>query len=271
MTVDSHSFVVLAYGESPYLSQCLNSLKNQAVPRGNAPSRVLVATSTPNDHIFHVSAQYDCDVSVNPMRGAGIVADWNFGLHLASTPYVTLAHQDDIYDREYSREFLSAAKDHQRALICFSDYTELTSTGERTHSLMLAIKRAILWCFFMRGCSLAGKFWKTRLFSFGSPVPAPSVMYNMAMLGSFEFSDSYSINMDWEAWLRLARQDGEIVYVKRKLLQHRIHEGSETSRGLGDMRRQNEDLQLFRSLWPNPLAKLLAWGYKLSYVSNKSG
>ena len=38
-----HTFVVCAYGESPYLEKCIDSLEKQTVK-----SRILIATSTPN-------------------------------------------------------------------------------------------------------------------------------------------------------------------------------------------------------------------------------
>ena len=42
-----HTFAVCAYGESPYLEECVRSLLDQ-----NVKSRILIATSTPNARII---------------------------------------------------------------------------------------------------------------------------------------------------------------------------------------------------------------------------
>lgn len=49
----SHTFVVCAYGESPYLENCILSLLNQKKKTG-----ILLATSTPNEHITGISEKY---------------------------------------------------------------------------------------------------------------------------------------------------------------------------------------------------------------------
>ncbi|HZZ36840.1 MAG TPA: glycosyltransferase family A protein, partial [Caulobacteraceae bacterium] len=86
-----HSFVVLAYGESPFLAGCLASLAAQS-----PPSRILVSTSTPSPHVARAAKAVDAELRINPER-AGIASDWNFGLTQVETPFVTLAHQDDVY------------------------------------------------------------------------------------------------------------------------------------------------------------------------------
>ena len=51
-TFDNHTFAVCAYGESPYLTECLDSLLAQTVK-----SRILIATATPNEFIRRTAAQ----------------------------------------------------------------------------------------------------------------------------------------------------------------------------------------------------------------------
>ena len=86
-----HTFVICAYKESPYLGECISSLLKQTVK-----SRILIATSTPNEYITRTAAEYEIPVIVNKGQG-GIVQDWNFAYKQADTPYVTIAHQDDFY------------------------------------------------------------------------------------------------------------------------------------------------------------------------------
>ena len=58
-----HTFVVCAYKESPYLQKCVASLMRQ-----NAKSRILIATSTPNEWIRRVAKRYGLEVRVNRSR-----------------------------------------------------------------------------------------------------------------------------------------------------------------------------------------------------------
>ena len=63
----SHTFVVCAYGESPYLENCILSLLNQKKKTG-----ILLATSTPNEHIAGISEKYGIPIYVNHgEKGAG--------------------------------------------------------------------------------------------------------------------------------------------------------------------------------------------------------
>ena len=70
--------------------------------------------------------------------------------------------------------------------------------------------------------------------------------------------------MDWRGWLELTRK-GAVVRIPRRLVDHRVHEGSETSRCLWDGSRRSEDRMVLRELWPVPIADLIEWGYSHSY------
>jgi len=50
---------------------------------------------------------------------------------------------------------------------------------------------------------------------------------------------------------------------------HRIHADSETSAGIKDKRRANEDKLLFKKVWPHSFASVINLLYKISYKSNK--
>src|SRR5678816_2877521 len=97
-----HTFVVLAYQDSPYLTECLESLLLQT-----EKSEILVSTSTPSRHISDTAGKFGVDVLISK-NGSGIAHDWNFGWNCARTNYVTLAHQDDVYAPDYTRHCLHA-------------------------------------------------------------------------------------------------------------------------------------------------------------------
>ena len=114
-----HTFVVMAYGDSPFLPECLDALLRQSVP-----SAICIATSTPSDYLRHQARRIGAPLYVTE-SGRGIAHDWNFALRQAKTKYVTLSHQDDLYAPDYTEKCLDKIKRYPNALICFTDYTEL--------------------------------------------------------------------------------------------------------------------------------------------------
>jgi hypothetical protein len=263
MSASAHSFVVPAYGLSPHLPACLASLQAQTVP-----SRIVVTTSTPSADLTRITADAGVELIVNPVA-RGAAADWTFALHAAPTPWATLAHQDDLYRPPYTERCLAAAAAAPDSLLVFTDYAEETEAGIREHTLNLRIKRVLLAPFFLGRRSIRGPRLRRQLLAQGCPIPCPTGMFNRERLSAFRFDPAFTINMDWDAWLRLAGQPGAFTLVRERLVIHRIHEASETTAGLSMGRRQEEDLRIFASIWPRPIAALLARVYARSYASNR--
>ena len=258
----NHSFAVMAYEDSPYLSECLDSLKNQTVE-----SKIYITTSTPSAYISELAKKYAVEVYVTE-PGQGIAHDWYFSLQQAKTKYVTLAHQDDLYMPAYAASSFTTAEKFADTLISFTGYTELVVGRDRTNTLLLRVKRFMLWFFMPFRKNIRSRSRKKFLLSAGCPIPAPSVMYNKNILADFRFSNEFSINMDWQAWYRIANMTGRFVYINKRLLKHRIHPDSATSLGLKSNLRQKEDLIMFKKFWPGFIAKLLGKLYARSYKSN---
>ena len=99
---DKHTFVICAYKESAFLEECIESLEEQTVT-----STIIMVTSTPCDYISNMAQKHGIELYVNDGE-TGISADWNFGISMAKTQYVTVAHQDDVYRRNYTVECMHA-------------------------------------------------------------------------------------------------------------------------------------------------------------------
>ena len=65
-TPKDHTWALCAYGESPYLEECIRSLKAQA-----APSRIILSTSTPSAYIDEIAGRYDLPVFTHEGGGIG--------------------------------------------------------------------------------------------------------------------------------------------------------------------------------------------------------
>ena len=114
-----HTFAICAYKESEYLEECIRSLKNQTVS-----TNIILATSTPNKYIKGLCDKYHIAMYVNNGEH-GITQDWNFAYSRANTKYVTIAHQDDIYEPDYVENLLCYIKKAGKPIIFFTDYGEL--------------------------------------------------------------------------------------------------------------------------------------------------
>lgn len=253
----------MAYKDAPYLEEAVAS-----VLRGAAQSDVYLTTSTPSERISGIAEANGIPLHVNTGQ-AGIVGDWQFALSKAATGYVTLVDQDDRYDPDYARCVIDAFEKYPDSQIVFTNYVEIDETGAvRPRNRTLFVKRLLLWPFRFR-MSLASRFGRRLVLRWGNPVCSPAVTYNLPQLGGWQlFDENYAMSLDWEAWLSMADKPGRFTYVSRVLEQHRIHQATQTSSGLRDGRRYEEDLALFKRLWPAPIARFLAKHYASSYGTN---
>ena len=251
-----HAFVILAYKESPFLEQCILSLQKQTLK-----SEILISTSTPSKFLNSLSEKYCIPIIVN-QNCNGIASDWSFAYNNCTTKFVTLAHQDDIYLPWYVEFCLAEAKKFKDSLIVFSDYIELINNKMKSISPKFFVKYFLLFPFLFKR-NIGSHFLRKTILSFGTPIQCSTVMYNKEYIGSFEFSKDFQCNLDWDAWIRLSQRKGEFVFVKRKLMCHRMHEGSQTYSQIKNKRRRKEEELIFNRLWPWPLAKFLSDVYSL--------
>ncbi len=255
-----HTFVVCAYKKSPYLEDCVKSLCAQTVR-----SDIIISTSTPNEEITRIAETYGVPVKVNTGEG-GITGDWNFGLLQATaSKYVTIAHQDDIYDPTFAEEVLAKAEKVKEPLIIFTDYYEIKNGERITNSQVQKIKRLMNIGFrlFPRW-----RFARSFVLSMGNSICCPTVTYATAARYRFRFNRDFSFACDWDAFERIGRRKGSFLYIKKPLMGHRIHEESETSKIMEDGRRTEEEYYMFRRFWPKFIADILQKYYSKGAQNN---
>lgn len=258
---EDHSFVICAYGESPFLEACICSLKKQTLK-----SKIRIATSTPNELIKSVSEKYQIPLWISGQKPE-IARDWNYAYGRCETKLVTLAHQDDIYEPWYLEQILKTLTDRKKPLIIFTDYGELREERKIDRNQLLGIKRILL--FPLRCRWLQRSRWvRRRVLSFGSAISCPTVTYVKDNLPKVVFREGYRSNLDWQAWERLSRLKGEFVYCNKICIYHRIYGDSTTSSIIADHGRSKEDFEMFCRFWPVPIAKLISKWYRLGEKSN---
>lgn len=264
MYLNKHSFVISAYGISPYIENCIQSLLAQTLK-----SKIILATSTPSVYLIELATKYNLELLVNP-QNTGIGNDWNFALGATNTQYVTIAHQDDIYASLYTEKVLKkmCSSQNNDVLIAFTNYWDLINNKIRENSLNTLIKNILLSPFLFSG-TIRSVFLKKLLLIFGNPVSCPSVTFNKQNISGFHFSTEYSCALDWFAWFELSKRKGSFIYIKEKLVKHRLHLESETSNQISNGKRFKEEYAFFKMVWGKYPAKLLAKFYSRGYKDNE--
>ena len=256
-----HTFVVLAYKESPHLEDCIKSVLNQTA-KGNA----IIATTTPNAHIKSLAKKYHLEIYTTKHTNIG--GDFDFAIHSAVTPLVTVAHQDDIYDETYLQEIYSSYQKHRDSSIIFTDYYEIRNGQKIYSNVNLKIKRFLLIPAKIKK-TLKSKISKRQLLRFGNSICCPSVTFIVNNCPEDIFKSSFKCNVDWHAWEKLSQEDGAFTFIDKPLMGHRISEESTTTDIINQGTRTKEDYQIFKRFWPTPIAKLFTKLYQKSEKSNQ--
>lgn len=257
-----HTFVVLAYKESKYLEECIKSVLNQKYR-----SEVVIATSTPNKFIDKIAKKYNLEIIENKEHRS-IGGDFDFAISCGKTELVTVAHQDDIYDYEYSYSMVEAYKKNKEALIIFPHYYEIKNSGKVYKNTNLNIKKILLYPLKIRKFSKY-KFNKRFSLCFGNPIGCPAVTFNRKKIGLPLFEYEFKCDIDWHAWEKLSKKNGSFIYVSKQLMGHRVHDESTTTELINDRTRTKEDLEMFKRFWPNFIAKFINKFYVKAEKNNQ--
>lgn len=261
-TSQDHTFVICAYKENPHIEDTIKSLQNQTVK-----SHIILSTSTPNEFLENICKKYEISMYVNPERkGAG--ADWNYGYMQAKTELITVAHQDDFYEPDYTEEILKYANLRDDTLIIFSDYYEFRIEEKVTSNKIMRIKR-IMNAPLTRKMFYGSKFMRRLGLSLGDAICCPAVTYVKKNVGDNPFDTKYINSCDYKTLVDIAKKKGAFICIPKQLVAHRIYPESATSLNLSENIRQKEDFEIFCEFWPKPIARLINRVYATSEKSNE--
>lgn len=264
MTEPSHSFLVPAYGKSPYLRECLLSLTSQT-----RRSPILISTSTPFDGLESIARDFGARLHFH-CPNQGIAHDWNEGMRHVESDWVTIAHQDDIYLPRFTEQVMSTLRHERNPSLAFTGYAEVLADGRaRRGTPLLTIKKALLNLGFLGRQSIADRWSKLNTLRFGNAIPCPSVTLRTHP-GQPHFETGLGLNMDWAAWIRKAQEPGSFVWIREELMHHRIHGQSETTDGIATGHRREEDFAILCRMWPRFMASLIVRSYHIAYQSNNT-
>lgn len=260
MSNNLHTFVVLAYQESPHLENCIKSVLNQT-----KPNDIIIATTTPNNHIKTLAQKYHLKIVAGTHTNIG--GDFDFAIHTASTPLVTVAHQDDLYAKTYTAKIIEAYQKHPASAIIFSDYYEIRGHKNVYTNTNLKIKRFLLTPIRIKK-SLNSRHAKRLILKFGCSICCPAVTFVTKNCPKDIFKSHFQCDCDWHAWEVLSSKKGAFTFIPEPLVGHRISAETTTTDIINQGIRTKEDYEILRRFWPEPIAKILTKLYQTSEKSN---
>jgi glycosyltransferase involved in cell wall biosynthesis len=260
--MNDHCFAIPAYKDSPYLEDCIKSILNQTIK-----SKIIICTSTPTRQNKMLADKYGIPYFVNDKGLSGIAHDWNFAINSANSRLVTIAHQDDIYETEFAAT-VTKSMDAQTQ-ISFTDYSDIHGDQIKKYTFNHIVKTLLLFPFLFKN-KIRSIFFKKLVLSIGDPICCPSVTINKQLITDFNFSADFECVLDWHTWYGLAKQEGSFVFIHQRLMQHRVHEASETSNQIKLGKRRVEEESMLQQIWGKNLGKWIAWVYQLGQLENKS-
>lgn len=258
---NTHTFAICAYQETRFLDDCIKSLLAQSVQ-----TKIIICTSTPNGYIEGKAKEYKIELFINKGE-SGLASDWNFAAKCVDTPYYTLCHQDDYYFKDYAKAVLEAIARTKNLIFIYTNYYEDKGGVIDKSNINLKIKKFMNLP--MSALSLGKRKWiRRRVLSLGNPVCCPSVTFNKVMVKDDLFNNTFKNAADWDAWERLSKLKGEVLYIRMSLMAHRVHDESTTSLNIQNNIRKEEDLIMFQRFWPKFIAKFLTSVFGLSEKNN---
>jgi glycosyltransferase involved in cell wall biosynthesis len=240
-----HTFVIPAFGQSQYLEDCIKSLLQQTTP-----SHIIITTSTPNAHISTIAEKYQIPVFINA-NGGSIGKDWNFAFATATTPYVTLAHQDDTYMPTFAEQCIKMAEKNisTTPLFVFTQSVINKDGKQAAFNFKNILRWLLISPFHFKKC-IQSKSIKKSVLLFSNSISCPGVFYVKQNLPHLKFDESAKYILDWKAWYDMSQMQGSFIYIPHALHLHREHKESATSiTQLATL--QQEEFELLTTIWGN--------------------
>ncbi len=261
-----HTFAICAYGESPYLADCIRSLKRQKVK-----SEIILCAARETGFLRDMAKRFGIRLFI---RGGlpDIRQDWLFAWKCAKGRFVTLAHQDDIYRKNYTEELIRAFGRYPDMTVFVSDYMTIRMDGKKAVDDSLngvwLVKKLLRLPLRLR-CLADQTAIKRSGVLFGNALCCPACTYRKEWIGDEMFLSDYRFALDWENLYRLAGKKGRFIVCEKPLLAYRVHADAATMRSILSKERAREEEAMFRRMLPEPLAALLMKFYGLASYEYK--
>ena len=173
-------------------------------------------------------------------RPLGLAGNFARCAELAATPFLCLAHQDDVYEGDYLAAMLAALQARPDAAFAHCPARAIDADGRAVDSPAERRK--------LRLCARAANADRRALYGLlfgGNFVCCPSVLFRTEVLraaGGFDARLHFAL--DWELWFRLLRAGHSFATVTRPLLRYRRHDRAASRQLTHDLSRFREEVEV---------------------------
>ena len=134
---------------------------------------------------------------------------------------ITIAHQDDIYDRNYTKEILNKYKKNKDATIIFTDNYEINNDRKVVKSKKLFREKYYLYPlkhkFFQDK-----KYFKLRSVKKEKFICTSSITFIKKNNKEKIFPENLLYDNDWQGLIDLAKEKTKFVFLNKKLVGYRV-------------------------------------------------
>ena len=256
----SHVFCRLRLqGLPPIWSPVLKSLRAQT-----EPSKIILCTSTPSPFLEKMGERYGIPLYVREGE-SNIKDDWNFAWEMAEGDFVTLAHQDDLYHKNYTKELRAAVERFPDLTVFTSDYVIIKGKKLIEADRMLWVKRFLRLPLRIPALGHLSwvkdpspDVWKSHL------LPGHHLLQKAAGGASHPLGLPVCLRLgEYAAAGQKARAAGSVW--SGHFYTTGFTTGAATKACMRDHRREREEQEMFERFWPRPLVELLMKGYRTAY------
>ena len=173
---------------------------------------------------------------------AALAENWNRALDVAKTPYIVIAHQDDLYEHDYLATMLRVIESRPHAFAVHCKTTSIDGSG-RAVRLPAARYKETFW-------PASDPYERSpaaeiSVLSRSNYVVASSVVLRMeavAQIGGFDTSLQFVT--DWQYWLRGLNAGFTLAGVHARLVRFRRHPWTATRSTELSLRRYEEEIEI---------------------------
>lgn len=211
------SIIVITYNSSEFVSDTLESAKNQSYQ--NIELVITDDCSTDNtvaickNWIDKNKHRFVRTEVVTSAINTGISPNCNRGYHAARGEWLKLIAGDDILLDTCIEDFMDYYKKHRDCQILFGQ--------------MYYLKNDIIFTKASKKIAVVKQKKQKRLVYMGSGLPSPAAFFKKEILKKFGgFDENYSFIEDLPFWIKLVNEDIQLHFIQKFVVIYRIHENN---------------------------------------------
>jgi len=225
MTKPRITFAIPYYRNLSYLGDAIQSILNQTCSDWTA---IILDDCGGEDAEELVFGFHDERIEyIRNEKNLGLAENWNKGLRLAQTEFVTIFHSDDLLLPNYIDEMLRLMDESPQATAGHCRTNIVDETGRRFWSFTDEFKKLIR----PRGTSLIETVGDSGLASLmnGSWIFCPTLCYRKELLNEYKFDSMWKFVVDVDFMSQILFGGGSIVGTTTIAYQYRRHNENQTA------------------------------------------